>query len=79
MLNEPEASLYPDLLPALASLSGEAATRTQVIVVSHALRLIAGLESHSSCLSLRLEKELGETSLPGKSQLDVPAWRWLSR
>ena len=41
MLNEPETSLHPDLLPALARLIARAATRSQVIVVSHAPRLIA--------------------------------------
>ena len=36
VLNEPETSLHPDLLPALARLIALAATRTQIVVVSHA-------------------------------------------
>ncbi|MDC7806336.1 AAA family ATPase [Luteimonas sp BLCC-B24] len=44
VLNEPETSLHPDLLPALARLITAAAKRTQVRVVSHASRLIAALE-----------------------------------
>ncbi len=35
VLNEPETSLHPDLLPALARLIAGAAKRTQVWVVSH--------------------------------------------
>jgi predicted ATPase len=38
ILNEPETSLHPDLLPPLARLIAQAAQRTQVIVVSHAAR-----------------------------------------
>ena len=44
VLNEPETSLHPDLLPALARLIAEAAAHSQVLVVSHAARLIAALE-----------------------------------
>lgn len=36
VLNEPETSLHPDLLPALARLIHAAAKNTQIIVVSHA-------------------------------------------
>ncbi len=36
VLNEPETSLHPDLLPALARLIRAAANQTQIIVVSHA-------------------------------------------
>ncbi len=39
-MNEPETSLHPDLLPALARLISEAASHTQIIVVSHANGLI---------------------------------------
>ncbi len=40
VLNEPETSLHPDLLPALARLILAAAAHTQIIVVSHAQKLI---------------------------------------
>lgn len=79
VLNEPEASLHPDLLPALGRLIVAAAVNTQIIVVSHASRLIASLRSESHCLSIELEKELGETKIVGQQRLDMPAWRWLSR
>ena len=43
VLNEPETSLHPDLLPALARLIAQAAEHTQVIVVSHAPQLVGEL------------------------------------
>jgi predicted ATPase len=79
VLNEPESSLHPDLLPALGRLIGVAASNTQIIVVSHASRLIATLESDSQCLSIQLEKELSETKIVGQQPLDLPAWNWLTR
>lgn len=63
VLNEPETSLYPDLLPALARLITRAAESTQVWVVSHASRLISALEEPEQCNSLRLEKNLGQTQV----------------
>ena len=47
VLNEPETSLHPDLLPALGRLIQQASTRSQVIVVSHAAGLIDALQSQS--------------------------------
>lgn len=79
VLNEPETSLHPDLLPALARLIGRAASRSQVIVVSHAPRLIAALEEQRGCQPLPLEKHLGETRVAGTDRLDRPAWRWPAR
>ena len=43
VLNEPETSLHPDLLPPLARLIRAAAERSQVMVVSHSERLVAEL------------------------------------
>ena len=79
VLNEPESSLHPDLLPALARLIGVAAKSTQIFVVSHASRLIAALKENPACLSIELEKQLSETQIIGQGKLDIPAWRWLSR
>jgi predicted ATPase len=79
ILNEPEASLHPDLLPALARLIGVAAKQTQVIVVSHASRLIAALEQNPACQSVQLEKTAGATQILGQGKLDRPAWKWLNR
>jgi predicted ATPase len=44
ILNEPETSLHPDLLPALVRLISQTAKQTQIWVVSHASRLLAALK-----------------------------------
>ncbi|MGV2287719.1 AAA family ATPase [Trinickia sp. YCB016] len=79
VLNEPETSLHPDLLPALGRLIAQAAGRSQVIVVSHAARLIAALEREPQSHSIVLEKVFGETKIAGADDLDLPAWKWPSR
>ncbi|ACO80886.1 hypothetical protein AvCA_47820 [Azotobacter vinelandii CA] len=79
VLNEPETSLHPDLLPALARLIARLAGHTQVLVVSHAPRLIAALERHPECNALWLEKDGGETRVAGQRLLDAPAWHWPGR
>jgi hypothetical protein len=33
----------------------------------------------NACLSIQLDKELGETTVVGLDGLDVPAWKWLNR
>ena len=76
VLNEPETSLHPDLLPALAKLIIRASENMQIWVVSHAKRLIAGLEKLEACESVHLEKQLGQTLVQGQDMLDVPAWYW---
>ncbi|CAH0284897.1 AAA family ATPase [Pseudomonas brassicacearum] len=76
VLNEPETSLHPDLLPALARLIIRASANCQVWVVSHATRLIAALEQDEDCNCIVLEKELGQTGIVGQRVLDEPAWHW---
>jgi len=79
VLNEPETSLHPELLPALGRLIGRAAEHSQVLVVSHAARLIAALEERPGCNSVTLEKNLGESGIAGADRLDRPRWQWPSR
>lgn len=79
VLNEPENSLHPDLIPALASLIIEVAQKTQIVVVSHSPALVAALEKTPDCNSLRLEKDFGETRLVGQGRLEKPRWNWVSR
>ncbi|MGI9421842.1 MAG: AAA family ATPase [Hyphomicrobiaceae bacterium] len=76
VLNEPETSLHPDLLPALARLIIAAAGNTQVIVVTHAAKLVEHLSTADACQILALKKELGETRV---TDIDAPAWRWPKR
>ena len=77
VLNEPETSLHPDLLPALGRLIARTAERSQVIVVSHATRLIATLEPERDCRSIVLEKRLGETRLADEHM--SARWQWPAR
>ncbi|KAF1029845.1 MAG: hypothetical protein GAK40_00315 [Burkholderia plantarii] len=77
VLNEPETSLHPDLLPALGRLIAQAARRSQVIVVSHAARLVVALEREAGSVSLVLDKRLGETRID--DAIDRPAWKWPAR
>lgn len=76
VLNEPETSLHPDLLPALARLIAHASRTTQVWVVSHAAGLIDPLKNKSGCAHIALEKTLGETRIQGQGLLERPAWHW---
>ena len=82
VLNEPETSLHPDLLPALGRLIVKASRQTQMIVVSHAPRLIAAMEDAAAGTSVQpivLHKELGETKVVNVSSHDMPAWSWPKR
>ncbi len=76
VLNEPETSLHPDLLPALARLIIRASEQTQIWVVSHAAKMISALKKHSECNSVELEKSLGQTQISGQGLLDKPPWHW---
>ena len=79
VLNEPETSLHPDLLPALARLILAAAEQTQIIVVSHAPQLIEVLSAAPLCRRLHLVKELGETMLEEATLFNKPKWVWPAR
>ncbi|WFF40173.1 ATP-binding protein [Salinicola endophyticus] len=76
VLNEPETSLHPDLLPALGRLIVRASRETQVWVVSHAPRLVAALERDAQCNAIALEKTLGESAIVDQGMLDAPPWHW---
>jgi predicted ATPase len=79
VLNEPETSLHPDLLPALARLIGKAAERSQVFVVSHAAALIDALQQQPECHSIVLDKAFGETRVVDASERTMPSWAWPAR
>jgi predicted ATPase len=77
VLNEPETSLHPDLLPALGRLIAQASERSQVIVVSHAPVLVDALQALPTCHSITLEKQFGQTGAAGDA--DPPRWQWPTR
>jgi predicted ATPase len=79
VLNEPETSLHPDLIPALARLIEGAARRSQVIVVSHSGRLVEALRKGRDARFIELRKEFGETSVADAKLLDRPRWEWPTR
>ncbi len=79
VLNEPETSLHPDLLPPLARLILAAVAHTQIIVVSHASVLIDSLASAPICTRLHLQKAFGETTLEGANLFNTPKWSWPAR
>jgi predicted ATPase len=79
VLNEPETSLHPELLPALGRLILAAAEQTQIIVVSHSQVLIEALATSPLCKHLHLLKEFGETTLDGSTLLNAPKWVWPAR
>ncbi len=76
ILNEPETSLHPDLLPPLARLIAQAAQRTQILVVSHAAPLVSALETIPQARRIGLEKQLGETLVDPDER---PSWTWPTR
>jgi predicted ATPase len=84
VLNEPETSLHPDLLPPLGQLICRAASKTQVIAVSHAAPLISAIgsasgQSGNELTAIELSKEFGATTVLGREPLDQPAWHWPKR
>jgi predicted ATPase len=79
VLNEPENSLHPDLIPALGRLIKLAAKHSQVIVVSHNPILVGELESDESCMPIRLKKDDGATILQNGDLLSQYGWKWPSR
>jgi predicted ATPase len=76
ILNEPETSLHPDLLPSLARLIVQASKRCQIIVVSHAATLVSALDAEADSRQIVLEKTLGETAV---QDYEPPSWTWPSR
>ena len=79
VLNEPETSLHPELLPALARLILAAAAHTQILVVSHAESLIEALAASELCTRLRLQKDFGETTLGDTTRMQAQRWTWPAR
>ena len=76
ILNEPESSLHPDLLPPLARMIAAAVRRCQVIVITHAMALAEALAGEVETSLFQLEKPLGETQIRDH---DAPSWNWPQR
>ena len=62
-LNEPETSLHPDILDALAHLIVRAAKNTQLWITTHSKPLADRIEQHSGVPRVRLCMSEGETQV----------------
>jgi predicted ATPase len=78
VLNEPETSLHPDVLPALGRLMIAAAKRCQLVVVTHSETLVDALVE-AGALHHELVKPYGETEVADQGLLTRPTWHWGSR
>lgn len=68
-LNEPETSLHPDMLPALARIIARAAERTQVWIVTHSTVLAQALADETGILPRQVIRQNGGTWLESLSPL----------
>jgi predicted ATPase len=62
-LNEPETSLHPELVDALARLIVRASKHTQLWITTHSQPLAESIEQHSGLPRLRLSMVGGETKV----------------
>jgi len=72
LLDEPEISLHPELLGLLAGMMREASQRTQLIVATHADRLVRFLEPQE-VITLDIGED-GMTKATWADQLDLDSW-----
>lgn len=64
-LNEPENSLHPDLLPALAMLIAEASQYTQLWLTTHSVELVEMIQQYSEVQHYQLDQIDGKTVVVG--------------
>lgn len=64
-LNEPETSLHPSMLPALAEMIAQAAERTQLWVVTHSQLLADEITARTGVRSMTVIRNDGATSIKG--------------
>jgi predicted ATPase len=77
VLNEPESSLHPSLMPALAALVVAATERAQVVLVTHSGDLVRCLRPDARLLDL--ERVGSATTIVGELPFEGPAWTWPRR
>ena len=78
ILNEPETSLHPDLLPALGRLIAKRSEDAQIWVISHAQTLVSAL-SKRGANEIVLDKDMSETFAHGQELFNTPSWNWPTR
>lgn len=72
-LNEPEASLHPDMLSPLAEMIAQAAQTSQLWVVTHSERLAAEVEARCGVRAKRVVRNDGATWIDGMRLTGVMA------
>lgn len=71
MIDEPEVSLHPQLLSLLADLLREASRRTQLLIATHADRLVRALQPEEILVS---DQEDGVTTMKWGDAFDLEQW-----
>jgi predicted ATPase len=71
LIDEPEVSLHPQLLSLLADLLREASQRTQLLVATHADRLVRALQPEEILVS---DQEDGVTTMSWGETFDLERW-----
>jgi predicted ATPase len=61
VINEPEASLHPDLMPALAELVAKVSNDSQILIVTHSQQLAAELATRCGAKIVDLVNSDGKT------------------
>jgi predicted ATPase len=64
-LNEPETSLHPSMLPALADMISQAAERTQLWIVTHSRALADEITARTGVRAMTVVRQDGATSIEG--------------
>jgi predicted ATPase len=64
-LNEPETSLHPSMLPALAEMIAQAAARTQLWIVTHSQVLASEITARTGIRPMTVIRKDGATSIEG--------------
>jgi predicted ATPase len=64
-LNEPEASLHPDMLPPLADMIAQAARHSQIWIVTHSEPLASAVEERCGTRPRRVIRKDGATWIQG--------------
>lgn len=72
-IEEPELGLHPDLMPAIADLLRDAATRTQLIVTTHSDVLVDALSDTPEDVVV-FEKEEASTKMKRLDKADLTDW-----
>jgi predicted ATPase len=69
-LNEPETSIHPELIGALAKMIVKAGEASQIWLTTHSVALAEEIERLSGVGAVRLEKVEGETRVAGQTSME---------